>query len=165
MIQPPQHFVDFFTSPLVYYIAIASLCTSLILAAAGGFDLEVPAREAQVNANALVEAPSEEGEKFEIIVCGYYYGPNTFDVLEGIGGIAYSFLILPSLIVANIAFSAIHSLFPSTMSPLGVGVLAIVFFFYNSYYWISLAYATSSIHYNFVKETKQEMPLSIIEGR
>lgn len=164
MIQPPQHFIDFFTSPLVYYIALASLAASLIFAGAGVFDFQTPWPESEGINSSVDSEPAAQGEKFDF--CVYYVntGPDTLEVLEGVGTLIYILLFMPSVLGVVLFAIAVKALFPTVILLNYPPVAALVFFYFNTYYWITITYAVSSIHYSYRESLEPETPLSILKA-
>ncbi|QQS39894.1 MAG: hypothetical protein IPM63_10980 [Acidobacteriota bacterium] len=138
---PPPHFIDFFRSPFVYMVLVASVAASCaVLVTRPVQKFERYSIETEMF-QRLEPTPVEEKEQFEFVF--YCVGRNRLQVLEvadDIGDVVMTLLFLFPAVTALIFTIVITTLIPG-LDPVHYQAAASVsFIFYTSYYWLSIGY-------------------------
>jgi hypothetical protein len=162
MFQPSQHLTDFFTSPLVYYILVASIIASIAYINSEAFIFEHRHADPDLVFRSTDDYFDGEGEKFNFSFSAYR-GPNTFDVLEGTGSLLFGLLLLPSAIVTGIFVAFFKTAFPGLGPTAYFAATAIAYVYFNAYYWVTLAYAAESLFNEITADRKPMKVLSIFD--
>lgn len=140
-INPPPHFVDFFRSPFVYMVLVASVAASCaVLATRPAQKFERYSVENEMH-NKIDPSHAIEGEQFEFTVCQFgRSGPDLLEMADALGDVLMTFLFLLPAIAVLIFISAVMTLLPSLDPGQYQAAISIAFIYYTSFYWLSIGY-------------------------
>ncbi|MCO6509639.1 MAG: hypothetical protein J5I65_02500 [Aridibacter famidurans] len=139
---PKPNFIDYFRSPFVYIVLVASVAASFaVLASRPIQKFEQYAIELEIGKFTRSDPSPAELEEFEFVFCCFGgCGPDLLDVAAVLGEVLMTFLFLLPAIGVLAFISLFYTILPGFDPAHYQAAASIAFIFYTSYYWLSIGY-------------------------